>query len=269
MENKLHHKLGIFGSCPVLLLQDKRLSPGAIKAYLAIQSFEGTSDVSWPSRGVLAKRAGMSEPGISKATGQLVETGWLLRQRRFGTSNVYRCLSYSDPVAEFDREDRRRSYPQPERKNSGDDGESRHSQSKLSTHDQSKLSDVSQSKLSTTTSPVEKNIKKLNKERSLRGTGNEKLSSTAAPPGDTTPPVVPPTGEDPGSIFGEAAGRSDPEPPVPDEGSPEKGPTRPLCPGCRKDVRDERNHLEEKCRECGLMLEEVVAFKRELEGASA
>ena len=109
----LHHKLGLFGCCPILLLQDQRLAPNCVRVYIAVQSFEGTKDSSWANIDDIANRAGISQQAASKAISGLVEMGWLSRQRRFSKSSVYHCLCYSEAIPEFEQSGGRRNRKQP------------------------------------------------------------------------------------------------------------------------------------------------------------
>jgi len=163
MKNKLHHKLGIFGSCPVLLLQDRRLTPNCIRVYLAVQSFEGTDENSWSGIQKVAARAGISQQAVTKAVGKLIAAGWLKRTRRFGSSNIYECCNYSDPVEikELCKDvvDMRRDRPQPTRV----DGSNPR---KKSVDRQPKKSVVSPPKKSVTKRPSEKTKEKTRSSRS-------------------------------------------------------------------------------------------------------
>jgi hypothetical protein len=109
MKGKLHHKHGIFGSVPILLLQDSRIRERALRVWIALSSFEGIKADSYPGVDAIARRAGVARSSVSAATKLLVDTGWLVKRRRgLGQSNVYECLSYSAPVKEFQRAKRLR-----------------------------------------------------------------------------------------------------------------------------------------------------------------
>ena len=92
--NKLSVKMGIFGSCPIALLQDKAVTPNAVKVFIALASFEGTNAESFPSREKIAERAGLSAPEkVSRAIRVLVDAGWVsVIQRGKKQTNIYRCM---------------------------------------------------------------------------------------------------------------------------------------------------------------------------------
>jgi hypothetical protein len=101
MPGKLHHKLGIFAAVPIALLQDRRLNEKALRAYMALSSFEGVKSLCFPSLPSIAERAGLSLRATSEATKILSNAGWLLITRRgHGHTNVYACLSCSEQVKE-------------------------------------------------------------------------------------------------------------------------------------------------------------------------
>lgn len=90
--------MGIFGSCPIALLQDHEVKPNAVKVFIAIASFEGTNDSSFPSREKIAERSGLSTPEkVSNAIQNLVECGWLeVIRRGKKQTNIYRCVLKSE-----------------------------------------------------------------------------------------------------------------------------------------------------------------------------
>ena len=96
--NKLSVKMGIFGSCPIALLQDKAVTPNAVKVFIALASFEGTNAESFPSREKIAERAGLSAPEkVSRAIRILADAGWVtVIQRGKKQTNIYRCMLKSD-----------------------------------------------------------------------------------------------------------------------------------------------------------------------------
>jgi hypothetical protein len=152
----LYDKLGIFGSCPILLLKDRRLKPNCIRVYIAIQSFEGTNEEAWPSIDSIAERAGISRQAVTKAAGQLIDTGWLWRKRRLGQTNLYRCLADLDAVEiETMAEglaDMRKDRPQPTLK----DGRNPRSSPKKSVNRQPKRSVDLQPNRSVSKRPTDK-----------------------------------------------------------------------------------------------------------------
>lgn len=95
--NKLRVKLGLFGAVPITLCQDKRVKPNGIRLYVALSSFEGTSDESFPSYAKLAERSGLSLRAVASALKNLTNTGHIQRTRRgLGRTNLYRCLAYME-----------------------------------------------------------------------------------------------------------------------------------------------------------------------------
>jgi len=104
----LHAKLGVFGAVPILILQDKRVTPNALKVYIALRSIEGTSDACDPKQEAIAARAGIPVPGVGDAAQLLVATGWLVVTRRgLGKSNLYETCAYFEPAESFAKTDGR------------------------------------------------------------------------------------------------------------------------------------------------------------------
>jgi hypothetical protein len=100
---KLHHKLGIFAAVPITLLQDRRLNEKALRAYLALASYEGSKENSYPSLPKISERAGLSLRATSEATKILRNAGWLqVKRRGRGLTNTYSCLAYSEQLPSFD-----------------------------------------------------------------------------------------------------------------------------------------------------------------------
>lgn len=110
----LHGRLGTFGTVPLMLLQDKRIKPVALRVYIAISSFQGTDEQAYPSVMKIMERSGASRNSCIGAIKNLVETGWLERQRRPNKSSVYRCLTYYEPAEVFNsKQDGRRGNTPP------------------------------------------------------------------------------------------------------------------------------------------------------------
>lgn len=57
---------------------------------LANHANESERDLSWPGMELMMLETGMSESAITRATGVLHDTKWVVRKRRFKKSNVYR-----------------------------------------------------------------------------------------------------------------------------------------------------------------------------------
>jgi hypothetical protein len=94
-KGSLHHKFGMFGSVPLILLQ-------ALRVFIALASFEGIKTGSYPGVDAIAKRAGIARSSVSGATKLLAESGWLQKTRLGqGQSNRYTLLCFSEPVADF------------------------------------------------------------------------------------------------------------------------------------------------------------------------
>ncbi|HSV95564.1 MAG TPA: helix-turn-helix domain-containing protein [Spirochaetota bacterium] len=99
MKGKLYGRLGIFGAVPVKILQDDRVKPNGVKAYIALSSFQGTKDFAYPSIPVIAERAGLSDRAVIDALKNLTETGWIVKKRRGRTlTNIYICMVYVDAL---------------------------------------------------------------------------------------------------------------------------------------------------------------------------
>ena len=109
VENKLQVKLGIFGAVPILLLQDKRVKPNGIKCYIALSSFQGVKDNSYPSQKEIANRGGLTLNAVMEGLKNLEITGWITKKRRgLKKTNIYECLNYAEPIKEFNKDDGRK-----------------------------------------------------------------------------------------------------------------------------------------------------------------
>lgn len=91
--NKISVKYGVFGACPISILQDERITPNALRVYIALMSYQGTEDECFPTREKIAVRAGLNfAEKVSHALRILKDTGWVVViQRGKKQSNVYRC----------------------------------------------------------------------------------------------------------------------------------------------------------------------------------
>jgi hypothetical protein len=91
--NKISVKYGIFGACPISILQDERITPNALRVYIALMSYQGTEDECFPTREKIAVRAGLNfAEKVSHALRILKDTGWVVViQRGKKQSNIYRC----------------------------------------------------------------------------------------------------------------------------------------------------------------------------------
>ena len=49
MEGKLHHKLGVFGAVPLMLLRERTVTGTELRVYIALSSFEGVKAESYPA----------------------------------------------------------------------------------------------------------------------------------------------------------------------------------------------------------------------------
>lgn len=81
----------IYGSAPISLLQSG-CTLNELKAYIAIDSFQGAGDLAFPKVEQLARRAGMSVSACSMAISKLEYNGWIFRKRNYGRANSYVCL---------------------------------------------------------------------------------------------------------------------------------------------------------------------------------
>jgi DNA-binding MarR family transcriptional regulator len=95
-------KQGIYGMVPIALLSDPTIKPNMLKVYIALASFQGGSDICWPSLKQIAGRSGLSVNAVSDATGQLETTGWISKARRASTnkSNIYEVMVDIDNLSE-------------------------------------------------------------------------------------------------------------------------------------------------------------------------
>ncbi len=105
----LHGILGTFGSVPLMFFQDKRVASksNCLKAYVSVQSFQGTNDDAFPSVEKIAERVSMTDGAARAALHILEKTGWIKITKRPGHSSIYRCLTYYEPAEDFEVVDKR------------------------------------------------------------------------------------------------------------------------------------------------------------------
>lgn len=96
--------IGQYGRVPLALLAER---PTLIElhAYIALESFQGQNENSFPGIEAIAARCGLQKGRVSTAITRLVERGWVHRVRRYGRSNLYVCLMAAQvPEAEIAQE---------------------------------------------------------------------------------------------------------------------------------------------------------------------
>lgn len=79
--------VGIYGMCPIALLPIATFNE--LKVYIAGASFQGVSDIAFPSREALAKRSGLTVQAVSVAITGLIKKNWATRKRNYGKPNTY------------------------------------------------------------------------------------------------------------------------------------------------------------------------------------
>ena len=86
--------IGIYGQVPLALLSDERVKPNMIRVYVALSSYQGTSDKCWPGIQGIAERAGIPVNAVSAATEALEKSGWIEKRRRANErkTTMYRVL---------------------------------------------------------------------------------------------------------------------------------------------------------------------------------
>lgn len=109
-------KSGIWGAVPIAILQDKAITPTALRVYIALASFQGTKENAFPSLEAIAERAGVPYSSVSAATKCLATAGWIAKHRRgLKESNVYEVLIkgviYENPGSHELRKSRKSSLP--------------------------------------------------------------------------------------------------------------------------------------------------------------
>ena len=108
----------IYGSAPISLLQSG-CTLNELKAYIAIDSFQGAGDLAFPKVEQLAKRAGMSVSACSMAISKLEYNGWIFRKRNYGKANSYVCLVSAMNIKELEKKNKRVERVEAARKNIG------------------------------------------------------------------------------------------------------------------------------------------------------
>lgn len=108
----------IYGSAPISLLQSG-CTLNELKAYIAIDSFQGAGDLAFPKVEQLAKRAGMSVSACSMAISRLEYNGWIFRKRNYGKANSYVCLVSAMTTDELKKKNKRVERVEAARKNIG------------------------------------------------------------------------------------------------------------------------------------------------------
>lgn len=84
----------IFGIVPIAVCCDKTLSLNDLRVYIALASFQGEKQQSFPRRRKISERSGVHISHISKHTSRLKRFGYLEKiQRGRGISNVYSIVS--------------------------------------------------------------------------------------------------------------------------------------------------------------------------------
>ena len=73
--------------CPIALLPVATFNE--LKVYVAGVSFQGVSDIAFPSREALAKRSGLTVQAVSVAITGLIKKNWATRKRNYGKPNTY------------------------------------------------------------------------------------------------------------------------------------------------------------------------------------
>lgn len=87
-----------YGRVPIgLILQKPKAS--VIYVYAAIDSFQGGNDSAFPKIEKICERSGLKPSAVKAAVAWLVKSGWVVRTRRIGKSNVYVCLHEVEIVA--------------------------------------------------------------------------------------------------------------------------------------------------------------------------
>lgn len=114
-QGKLFTTFGIFGVLPVSLMRDPRAGANELRAYAAIQSYQGVKAAAYPDQVELAERAGLTKRVLQRAIKNLKGWGWLHTERKgFGKSNIYRCLI---PVEIPTREEKPKRAPRKKAEN--------------------------------------------------------------------------------------------------------------------------------------------------------
>ena len=95
-ENKISKKFGIFGCVPIKILEDSRITFNQLKVYIALMAYQGVKESCYPSTNKIACRTKINERAVRRAILGLIKNGWIIRLRRIGMSNIYKCLLNND-----------------------------------------------------------------------------------------------------------------------------------------------------------------------------
>lgn len=90
----------LYGTVPLDLVTDERITKSAIRVYVALSSFQGGNANCWPTREAICERSGLSKSVVSKALTELENTHWIERQIRKSEAkpSIYRVLRSSDTI---------------------------------------------------------------------------------------------------------------------------------------------------------------------------
>lgn len=97
-------KLPKHGMVPIALNMEKDITVADLKVYVALSSFQGSNDDSFPSREAIVERTGLVVETVSRAVSHLVSMGWIQRIRRPNQSSIYRVLMETDDDSEMTNE---------------------------------------------------------------------------------------------------------------------------------------------------------------------
>ncbi|MFA4971791.1 MAG: helix-turn-helix domain-containing protein [bacterium] len=108
MAGGLHAKLGVFGAVPLMILKDQRITPNALRVFIALSSFEGAKEGCNPGHEDIAERAGLKLSAVGGAVKVLVNAGWIGRARRgHGRTDRYCIQAFLEEAEEFKCKDGR------------------------------------------------------------------------------------------------------------------------------------------------------------------
>jgi hypothetical protein len=84
---------------PDALLRDSNVSATAVRVYAIILRYQGRKAVAWPGLRTIAKDYGLPRSTVSDAVAELEAGGWLVCERRPGTSSLYHPLDHAGEVS--------------------------------------------------------------------------------------------------------------------------------------------------------------------------
>jgi len=88
-KNSIQYKeIGIFGITPITILG--LVTGNELKAYIALASFQGSGEHSWPGVDDIAKRSSLTPQAVSEAITGLVKKELVSRKRNYGKTNTYK-----------------------------------------------------------------------------------------------------------------------------------------------------------------------------------